>query len=297
MISLRHIEIFHAVYQFGSVSGAARALGVSQPSVSKLLRHMESRIGFPLFRVVKGRLAPTEEAHALFGEARDVQMRVESFSALLDNLGRVGNAHLRVAALHSLGLDVVPRAVAAFRVRHPRISFEIRTVHSEAIASALYERAADLAIAFDVPQQPGLVETKLGTGGLGVLFHRADFPMPPDRFTAELLASRTIIRLLNSGSVGALLDSCYALLGGRSPAEITAHTYFVAAALVRERAGVAIVDSFTARASLTPELDFRLLEAAANFEVYALTLDTAPPSKTCRDFLASLRHAIAGWQS
>ena len=39
MISLRHIEVFHAVYQTGSLSGAARLLGVSQPSVGKVLRH------------------------------------------------------------------------------------------------------------------------------------------------------------------------------------------------------------------------------------------------------------------
>ena len=41
-MNLRHIEIFHAVYVNGSVSGAARALNVSQPSVSKMLRHAES---------------------------------------------------------------------------------------------------------------------------------------------------------------------------------------------------------------------------------------------------------------
>jgi DNA-binding transcriptional LysR family regulator len=41
--NLRHIEIFHAVYVNGSVSGAARALNVSQPSVSKMLRHAEPR--------------------------------------------------------------------------------------------------------------------------------------------------------------------------------------------------------------------------------------------------------------
>ena len=45
-MNLRHIEIFHAVYVNGSVSAAARALNVSQPSVSKTLRHAESLLGF-----------------------------------------------------------------------------------------------------------------------------------------------------------------------------------------------------------------------------------------------------------
>ena len=45
-MNLRHIEIFHAVYVDGSVSAAARALNVSQLSVSKMLRHAESLLGF-----------------------------------------------------------------------------------------------------------------------------------------------------------------------------------------------------------------------------------------------------------
>jgi DNA-binding transcriptional LysR family regulator len=69
-MNLRHIEIFHAVYVNGSVSGAARALNVSQPSVSKTLRHAESLLGFPLFERTAGRLVPTEDAHILFAEVR-----------------------------------------------------------------------------------------------------------------------------------------------------------------------------------------------------------------------------------
>ena len=52
----RQIEVFHAVYTHGSISAAARALGVSQPSVSKTLRHAEDSLGFPLFQLARGRL-------------------------------------------------------------------------------------------------------------------------------------------------------------------------------------------------------------------------------------------------
>ena len=52
---LRQIEVFHAVYTSGSISAAARALNVSQPSVSKVLRHTEVQLGLPLFRLSRGR--------------------------------------------------------------------------------------------------------------------------------------------------------------------------------------------------------------------------------------------------
>src|SRR4028118_1212685 len=67
----------------------------SQPSVSKVLRHAETQIGFALFKVVKGRLVPTEEAHLLFPEARDLYARVESLQETTKNLRRGGEGYLR----------------------------------------------------------------------------------------------------------------------------------------------------------------------------------------------------------
>ncbi|WP_156455466.1 LysR family transcriptional regulator, partial [Sphingomonas sp. CCH5-D11] len=77
-MNLRHIEIFHAVYVNGSVSAAARALNVSQPSVSKTLRHAETLLGFDLFQRIGGRLVPTEDAHNLFADVAEIQERVRA---------------------------------------------------------------------------------------------------------------------------------------------------------------------------------------------------------------------------
>ena len=65
VMRFRQIEVFHAVYTHGSISAAARALGVSQPSVSKTLRHAEDSLGFRLFQLARGRLVPTETAYLI----------------------------------------------------------------------------------------------------------------------------------------------------------------------------------------------------------------------------------------
>ncbi len=61
-MKLRHIEVFQAIRQAGSVSGAAQLLHVSQPAVSKVLQHAEQQLGFPLFLRVRGKLLATPEA-------------------------------------------------------------------------------------------------------------------------------------------------------------------------------------------------------------------------------------------
>ena len=65
---LRHIEVFHAIMQAGTISGAAQLLHISQPAVTKVLQHCELQLGMPLFDRVRGKLYPTPEAQRLFVE-------------------------------------------------------------------------------------------------------------------------------------------------------------------------------------------------------------------------------------
>lgn len=66
---LRHIEVFHAIMQVGTISGAAQVLHISQPAVTKVLQHCELQLGMPaLFERVRGKLYPKPEAHRLFVE-------------------------------------------------------------------------------------------------------------------------------------------------------------------------------------------------------------------------------------
>ena len=69
---LRHIEIFQAIRQTGSISAAAQLLHVSQPAVTKVLQHAEQQLGFPLFLRVRGKLQVTPEALELEREVDKV---------------------------------------------------------------------------------------------------------------------------------------------------------------------------------------------------------------------------------
>ncbi|RZK88114.1 MAG: ATP-binding cassette domain-containing protein, partial [Methylobacterium sp.] len=124
---LRQLEIVHAVYQHGSISAAARALGVSQPSVSKTLHHAEDNLGFRLFQLSRGRLVPTDEAHALMREAGDVFDRLNTLQQTARNLSHSGGGHIRLGIVPSLALDMVPQAMALFRRDWPRVTFEVHT--------------------------------------------------------------------------------------------------------------------------------------------------------------------------
>nr|WP_326524955.1 LysR substrate-binding domain-containing protein [Sphingomonas sp.] len=292
LMNLRHIEIFHAVYSNGSVSGAARALNVSQPSVSKTLRHAESLLGFPLFERAGGRLIPTDDAHALFGEVSQIQDRVHALRQGARNLRRGAGSILRVSALPSLALGALPEAVARFLPGRDNVKFDLQTVHHDDLVRKLYERATDIAIAYEVPHNAPVGSRRLGRGELAVLYREVDIPDAPARLGLEALAGHRFISVAASGPIGQLLVHEQERLGIEFDDSVSARTFYIATALVRAGLGVTVVDSFTARASLAPGLAMRPLEPRLTFDVHAMFLLDRPPTALATDFLKAVSQTI-----
>lgn len=291
-MNLRHIEIFHAVYVNGSVSAAARALNVSQPSVSKMLRHAESLLGFELFQRTNGRLVATEDAHILFAEASEIQERVYALREAGRNLRRGTNGALRISALPSLALNALPNAVARFLKRHSEVRFDLQTVHHDDLLRKLYERETDIAIAYEVPPSAPIGHRWLGEGELVVLYREQDLPDAPPRLELEALAGKRFISLAASGPIGQLFTQEVQRLNLEFDEIVSARTFYIAAALVQQGVGLTVVDSFTAQASLAPGMAMRPLKPQLTFDVHAMFLLDRPPNALATGFLKTLARVL-----
>lgn len=289
---LRQIEVFHAVYSNGSISAAARSLHVSQPAVSKVLRHTESQLGIRLFDLVRGRLVPTDEAHALFREVDEVFQRIGSLQLAASNLRKSGAGHLRVGVVPSLGLDIAPTAIASFRKQHPDVTFDVKTLHHHDMLRALYERECDLAIAYAPPIQPRLEQQMLVTASLVLVAPRGRFDAAAGHVDLAALDGVEMIGVTNSGPIGAIVADALAdaMVVPREVASVS--TYYVAAALVRRDVGVAIVDEYTGRAMASGELDVLPLSPSLPFSVHAVWLEDRPLSKLGLRFVASVEQTL-----
>ncbi len=291
-MKLRHIEIFHAVYVNGSVSAAARVLNISQPSVSKTLRHAESLLGFPLFQRTKGRLIPTEDAHSLFSEVSEIQDRVFALREAGRNLKRGAGSMLRLSALPSLALSALPAAVSQFLKTNPNVKFDLQTVHHDDLIRKLYEREADVAIAYEVPPGAPVGHRLLGHGELVLLYREQDMPGAPPRVELECLRGQRFISVGTSGPIGHLFTQELARIDLELDEVVSARTFYIAAALVREGVGMTVVDSFTAQASIGNGLSARPIEPQILFDVHAMFLLNRPPSALATNFLKTLGQVI-----
>jgi DNA-binding transcriptional LysR family regulator len=288
-MNLRQIEVFHAVYSVGSISGASRMLHVSQPSVSKIVKHVETRLGFALFRLVRGRLTPTDEAHILFREAADLHSRIDMFQRAARNLRSTSDGHIRVGMLPSLALALAPRAIVRFRQRMPRVTFDVSAVHHREFREALVSRECDFVIGHQLFDVPEIMPIPIGRGRVGALFHRWLLPDARGVVTADMLATNILIGLQHSVAIAELADAVH--VTAASPA-ITVRSVFIAAALAREGAGIAIVDEFTAAAYVDDELIFLPLAPAATFELKVLHLAENPLSRLAASFVDLMRQMI-----
>ncbi len=291
-MNLRHIEIFHAVYVNGSVSAAARALNVSQPSVSKMLRHAESLLGFNLFQRTNGGLVPTEDAHTLFGEVREIQDRVHALREAGRNLRRGTGGTLRISALPSLALEAVPTAVARFLSTHENVKFDLQTVNHDDLLRKLHERETDIAVAYQVPQAAPVAQSWLGEGELVVLYREQDMPDAPPCIELNRLQGQRFISLAASGPTGQIFTDELKRLGVELEEVVSARTFYIAAALVRQGVGMTVVDSFTAQACLAPGLAMRPLKPRVTFDIYAMYLLNRPLGALAAEFMKTLKRVL-----
>jgi DNA-binding transcriptional LysR family regulator len=289
---LRQIEVFHAVYANGSISAAARALNVSQPAVSKVLRHTETQLGLRLFDLVRGRLVPTDEAHALFREVDEVFSRVSSLQLTADNLRKSEAGHLRVGVVPSLGLEIAPSAIAAFRAKHPGVTFDIKTVHHNDVLRALYERECDLAICYDPPHQTRLRQKQLSTANLVLIARSGAFALGLENIQISDLQGMEMVSVTGSGPIGEIVKDAFAKARVQVKDIVSVSTYYIAASLVRFGSGVAIVDEFTAHFFASQGLERIPLRPEMRFGIHAAWLEDRPLSKLGLQFVSTVEGAL-----
>jgi LysR family hydrogen peroxide-inducible transcriptional activator len=150
----------------GSVSRAARRLGVSQPSLSVQLRHLEEHLGVALFERHARGIVLTDAGRALLPRARRILDDIRTAEESMRREVAVGRGTIAVGAIPTIAPYLIPRALEHMRIMHPKAQVEIREDYSAALAEALADNLLDCAIVAS-PYAYDSIETEtLGTDAL-----------------------------------------------------------------------------------------------------------------------------------
>ena len=160
---------FEAVLREGSLSGAARALQLTQPSVARHIDALEKAIGVTLFMRTPRGLSPTDAALELKPFA---ELLASTSAALLRTAeGRLGEVRgtVRISASEVVGIEHLPAILTRLRRRHPALTIELSLSNA---LDDLLQRKADIAIRMVRPEQKALVAKRIGFIQVGLHAHR-----------------------------------------------------------------------------------------------------------------------------
>ena len=280
---LRHIEVFHAIMQVGTISGAAQVLHISQPAVTKVLQHAELQLGMPLFERVRGKLVPRPEAHRLFVETEKLNRDLQGIRRLAASLKGRAVETVRLVSTPTVAISVLPRAMSLWRHDFPDARCELGTHHTTEIVNTLRLGEADLALSLQDPRHPGIVAEPIAQGLMTVLAPRGTWndadcraPLGAAGLNGELIG------YADNDPLGETIVAACEAQGVHPVFRTVVQTYQIARSMVEAGAGMAVVDPFTASSAQGDKVQHRPWDPAIPVSLYLLTASHAPLSHGAR---------------
>ena len=161
---------FLAVLRAGSLSGAARDLGLAQPTIGRHIEALEAALGGqPLFTRSPGGLRPTETALALRPHAEAMAAAAEALVRIASGEAEAVRGVIRITASEIVGVEVLPPILTGFRERYPEVSIELALSNRQ---QDLLHRESDIAVRMIRPTQTALTARRVGSVPLRLYAHR-----------------------------------------------------------------------------------------------------------------------------
>ncbi|WP_216210079.1 LysR family transcriptional regulator [Amycolatopsis aidingensis] len=230
------------------VTDAAAVLHITQPTLSRALRRLETELGVPLFDRDHHRLRLNRYGEAYREHARRA---LDELTAAEDRLAALRDPRRGTVSLafpHSFGGWLIPELIGAYREREPQTRFLLHSDAADAVLAALRDGAADLAITGPEPDDPDIAWNALAEERLWLAVPRGHRLAARDSVRLAELAGETFIALRAAFGLRQITDRLLTEAGitpeiGMESTEIATIMGLVASGL-----GVAIVPALPQRA-------------------------------------------------
>lgn len=163
------IRSFLAALDQGSLMGAARALGLHQPTLGRHIGELEAQLGLTLFERTGRGLVPTPDALRLAESARGMAAAADQLARRASGAQHGLQGTVRLSASQPVACTLLPPVLVQLRAALPEVQIEL--VVSNAVSNLL-QRDADIAIRLVRPDQGSLVSRRVGQAAIGAYAHR-----------------------------------------------------------------------------------------------------------------------------
>jgi DNA-binding transcriptional LysR family regulator len=154
MKHLRILRYVDEVARTGSIRKAADQLNVTASAVNRRIMDLEEELGAQLFERRPRGVRLTAAGEVFVHYLREQDGGVERMKSQIEDLRGLRRGTVRIACSQALALDFLPREIAAFRARHPMVSFGVSVLDHEQAMTALANYEVDLVLVFRPPFLP-----------------------------------------------------------------------------------------------------------------------------------------------
>ncbi|HLS21643.1 MAG TPA: LysR family transcriptional regulator [Paenalcaligenes sp.] len=295
-MNLRLLEIFRAVMDARTATGAAKALNISQPAVSAAIRQLEKNLGFPLFDRMGNRIIPTAEAKILFTESESIFLMSQALGRTVQNLKdhRLGN--LRIIATPQLGHTVIPNVLYELLKGHDKIKTMLDVRRSYHVIEAVQNGLADVGLAVALEKELSQVVEMLTIASVDmVCLLTKEHPLAGEpALNPKMLTRHRLIGLEMGARLGPLILDKFRESGVPYQTNIEVRYSQTACVLAQENLGIAVVDRLSAVAQLpsAPNLKIIPFSPATKVDVSAITPKNRSSSYLTKKFIEHTKTAI-----
>lgn len=294
-LTLRQIEILRAIMMTGSVSGAARFLNVTQPGISRALKHIEAGLRISLFIRHGGRLVPAIEARDIFTQLHAVQDKLDALNHTIRRLSSGENVALSIGSVPSIAQAMVPRATASLREMFPDIRISIDILNIEDATDYLMLRKGDFVCVSAELDNASIDLEPLATGGLMCVTDKTHALARREAVGVADIVQFPLIGIDPNDPHGGIITDLFTRHGLDFDTSIQARSGATVIALIRRGLGIGIIDTFTLEAMRDMDSGLAILpiREETSFRTYIARRRDVELSGFAKHFIELLRVAMA----
>jgi DNA-binding transcriptional LysR family regulator len=275
--------------RLGSMTAAAEVLYTSQPNVSRLISQLELSTGLSLFKRAGVRLIPTQEGQAFFQEVERAYVGLDSLKLSAKNIRNLGTGRLRVAAVPSTGMAVIPRVLKTFTDSRPELTVSLHVNSSPTVEQWVKSQFCDIGIVVhpgDVSSQQ--IELLAQVPAVCVL-PRSHALAERSEITFTDLEGEAFVSLCHGDGTRSLVDGLFEQAGVERIMAVEAQYSAINCEMVALGMGVTLAHPLVARDYLHLDVVVRPFRPDILFPTYVIWPTAQARTKLAEEFVETLK--------
>jgi DNA-binding transcriptional LysR family regulator len=286
------LRAFRAVIETGTLTKAARRLGVTQPAVSRLVFSLERQTGIKLFRRERQRLHPTDEARIFYRDVVRVLSDWERLPQVTAEIRKRSGTHLRLATIPKLGTGFLPPILAEHSKLFPTSQLSVQVCPHLELEKQVLAEHCELGFTRIPVVSPILSQIPLFSLPI-VLVTGPNHRLAKRKcVNIEDLLDESFVTQPRGQYMRELLESMFRKVGEEPKVQTESRSSTFAARIASKGVGICLVDAVTARWTGDADCSIIALEETVNVQFCITHLTDRVLSEVAENFIVSIVRVV-----